>query len=185
MRLFVIVGMMIVVGFLFLGLLAFNLFLSSTAVQARADVGAQQNIVQLAQLLQSDIYAIGLEDRTNRPIVSARHTLLKFWGDVNNDGKAELVTYFTGPVIELSRTPNPRDFMLYRAIAPSETLEVASGLTSFDLLYFDSSGSLTEDPGKVRGIRIALQVESPHPYKDSLYSGLHWEQLFYPRNLTN
>ena len=188
-----LIGSAVLAGFVILGIVGINMFMSETWVQAQADVETQQNIVQLAEILQADFNRIALADTTGTPVVFADSNRVRFWGDVNNDGKAELVTYLTGLAGQMSHTPNPRDIMLYRVVAPSETLKVASGLTQFRLTYRDSASSATTIPSQVRAINVSMRVESTYPYKiiknappvppDTLYSVVHWEQLFYPRNL--
>lgn len=185
-----LIGSAVLAGFVLLGIIGINMFMSETWIQAQADVETQQNIAQLAEILQSDLNKVGLGDTTKQPVVNADSNRIKFWGDVTNDGKAEIVTYYRGLPSQLSNTPNPRDFMLYRVVAPSETVKVARGLTQFNLTYVDSAGGSTNDSTKVRGIQVAMRVESTYPYKiiqntppDTLYSVVYWNQLFYPRNL--
>jgi hypothetical protein len=178
-----IVGSFILAGFVILGILGINLFMGERWVESRTNLDAQQNIVQLAQLMQHDFNKIGLADTTGKPITVAHSNKLSFWGDVNTDGVADFVTYYTGTPAELSSTPNPRDFNLYRVVAPSETLRVASGLSSFQFSFFDSTGGATSDSTKVRAFKVILTVESTRPFKDTLYSSARWEQIFYPRSL--
>ncbi|MBI4535304.1 MAG: hypothetical protein HY708_03435 [Ignavibacteriae bacterium] len=164
-------------------ILGLNFFLADSAQKFTSDLTTQQTAVDFTRTLQWDMDKIGYRDTTGHPVLVAKTDTLMFLGDVDDSDTIRTVKYFLDSNPARTSTSNPSDFLLYRIILPSDTTKLNVGLTKFQLTYFDSTGNTTTNPQIVRGIRVRAQIEGPDVQIDSTYSGLYWENTFYPRNI--
>lgn len=176
----------------------------------REDLIVQQNLVEIAKLLEYDFRKIAYcRDYTKIPILTeairyADSSKIQFWTDfsttLNPDGDGDLdsLTYYVGTTSELSATPNPNDKLLYRVENDDTPVGVNLGVTIFNIQYFDAlRNKLTTpvaDPREIQFMQITIQTE--HPVKwtkyyntatyDTVYQSAFWRQVrLVAKNLNN
>ena len=149
----------------------------------------QMEVVQLADLIETDFRKIGYcEDPTKVAdslcvILSADTSQIKFITDLNRDGNLDTLEYFVSSTAVLSNTVNPRDRILYRkhsAYPNEETLMISSNITHFYFRYFDAlnielSFPITS-PSLIAYMEISFKVEDSDAY-DLQYSEAYWQQV--------
>ena len=164
----------------------------------------QQNLVAVVELLEFDFRKIGYcEDWTKLAnpldyIVSADSNSIKFLTDLDSDGNVDSLTYFSGPVTELTGTPNPRDKLLYRVENDETPIGTNLGVTQFELVYYDALGaklaSPVASPDLIQMIEINIRVEDVYGYDTAnegkedldMYASAFWKQIrLAARNLKN
>lgn len=159
------------------------------------ELSLQQNLVVIAQILENDFRKMGYcKDWVKFPdptksIASVDTSSIKFYADIDNDGNMDSISYYLGPVSELSSTPNPRDRFLYRVVNTETPVGVNLGVTEFNMKFFDALGvPLTfpiTQPSLISSYEINIRVESVYAY-DERYSSAFWRQIrLVARNLRN
>ena len=175
-------GSFIIGGMLLLSILSLNADIMQTATMNSLGTNAQQNVTNIVSILEYDFRKIGyLVPSGTDAITALSDTTIVFLGDVDNDTVVDTVNYYLGPKSEPSETENPNDRYLYRKVNGTAN-DVALGMTSWNLTYFDNSGSVTITPANVRSIRISFTVETIIPF-DTTYGSARWEGRFTPKNL--
>lgn len=176
----------------------------------REDLIVQQNLVEIAKLLEYDFRKIGYcQDYTIIPIAShairyADTSKIQFWTDFatvldpEGDGDLDSLTYYVGPASELSATPNPNDKLLYRVENDNTPIGVNLGVTIFNIQYYDALRNVLStpvaDPREIQYLQITIQTE--HPIKwtkyyntatyDTVYQSAFWRQVrLVAKNLNN
>ncbi|MBI2429367.1 MAG: hypothetical protein HYV29_11350 [Ignavibacteriales bacterium] len=176
----------------------------------REDLIVQQNLVEIAKLLEYDFRKIAYcRDYTKIPILTeairyADSSRIQFWTDFSTtldpdgDGDLDSLTYYVGPTSELSVTPNPNDKLLYRVENNDTPVGVNLGVTIFNIQYYDAlRNKLTTpvaDPREIQFMQITIQTE--HPVKwtkyyntatyDTVYQSAFWRQVrLVAKNLNN
>ncbi len=159
------------------------------------ELSLQQNLVTIAQIMEYDFRKMGyckiwenFPDPT-KAIAYADTSSIKFYADIDNDGNIDSVSYYLGPVSELSGTPNPRDRFLYRVVNIEAPSGVNLGVTQFHLVYFDALGDTLSwpitQPSLINSYEINIRVESVYAYEEK-YSSAFWRQIrLVARNLRN
>lgn len=158
---------------------------SASNRDAAADVNAQETMRDFVRVVNSDFAKIGNKVSSNAVLIAKVDTL-KFRGDIDNNGTVDTVTYMRGTTAQRTKTPNPRDFMLYRKVSTAgiqTTTGMNVGLTKFTLSYVDSTGTATSNPVLVRGIVVAATLEDPYSTAQTANSGVSWQNTIYPRNI--
>lgn len=181
-----ILGSMIIGGMVLLAVITLNTDMTDSSERMTHDLVVQENMMELAREVEYDFYKIGYRDSTGSPITAADSTSITFRGDIDDDGSLDSVRYYLGPVGELSSTPNPNDRMLYRVFNAETPRSSNMGVVGCRFTYYDASDSVTTVLANIRGIRIALDVESPYPYSDTTfatYAGQHWRAFIVPMNI--
>ncbi len=199
-----ILGSTLIGGMLLLILLRLN----DAGVQNNYTYGGelivQQNLVDLVTLIEHDFRKIGYcADWKKLPdpkkyILEADSNSITFLTDVDSDGEVDTVHYYTGHTSELDNTPNPRDKLLYRVVNNSLPRGSNLGVTQFELVYYDDSGTklLTPvtNPTKIMTMEINIKVEDVYGYDTSnpnkddseMYATAFWKQIrLVARNLNN
>ncbi len=197
-----IIGSQLIGGILLLILLRVNDSAVQNMYVNTGDLVVQQNLLETINLLEYDLKKIGycknwekIPDPSKSIIYAGPHSI-SFLTDLaapplypGGDGVVDTLKYYTGPVSDLSGTPNPRDMMLYR-VANHDTPKSANlGVTQFDIKYFDVFGdSLTFPitvPSAIYTMQISITVENTQAY-DEKYSTVFWRQIrIAARNLRN
>jgi len=177
-----LVGSAIVAGLLLLMLMSVNSNVSEFTILNGLSATAQENLVELTSEVEYDFRKIGF--RVSNPstaIISCDTTSISFRSDINNDQTLDTVSYSLGLPSQMTSTPNPNDRKLTRQINSTSTSS-SLGLTLFRLRYFDANGNPTWTASAVKGVEVALQVESPFPV-DTTYARAFWRTRIFPKNL--
>jgi len=149
----------------------------------------QMEVVQLADLIETDFRKIGycedpskISDSTDL-IISADTSQIKFITDLNRDGNLDTLEYYISSTSVLSNTKNPRDRILYRKFSDypyEKSLIVSSNITHFYLRYFDALSdeisSPVTSPSLIAYMEISFKVEDSEAY-DEQYSEAYWQQV--------
>ena len=184
MTLMDIIGPSLVAAAVIAAIIGLNYLLLDSRQQFGEDVNVQAQMVEFTKVIEWDFAKIGNKDTTGVPILIASPDTFMFAGDMDNNGTFDTVMYYKGSLEKLSWTPNPGDFILYKVLEnTSDTMKMNLGLTKFDLTYLDSTGTPTVNPSLVRGLKVAMMVESPNWNGDGAHSGAYWENTIFPRNL--
>lgn len=176
----------------------------------REDLLVQQNLVAVSELLEYDFRKIAYcqdYDVIESPTEAIRYadtSKIVFWTDLltvaepYGDGVLDSVTYYVGPVSELTDTPNPNDRLLYRVENNNTPIGVNMGVTTFNIQYYDALRNQLSTPVDscqlIQYMQITIQVE--HPIKwtkyyntatfDTVYQSAFWRQVrLVAKNLNN
>ena len=178
-----LIGSLALIGVLILTVAMVHVNMNQAMYESTFELTAQQNLIELARLLEYDFLKIGY--RTPKPAITlADSDRITFKADLENLGSVDSVQYYLGSTtgVGVAATPNPRDRVLYRLRNGEAEKGTSLGVVQFHLTYYDSTGIVTSDVNLIRSIKAQLMVESQYPV-DSTYAGAYWEKLIYPRNL--
>ena len=174
-------GSFIIGGMILLSIFSLNADIMQTATMNNLGTNAQKNVTTIVSILEYDFRKMGYRVPSGSAITGMSNSTIDFLGDVDNDGSFDNVSFYLGPTSEPSETENPNDRYLYRKVNGTAN-DVALGITSWELTYYDISGSITDTPANVRSIRISFTVETIIPF-DTTYGSARWEGRFVPKNL--
>jgi hypothetical protein len=177
-----LVGSAIIAGLLLLMLMSVNNNVSEFTILNGLSASAQENLVELATEVEYDFRKIGFRvGNPNTAIISCDSTSISFRSDIDNDMTLDTVSYSLGQPAQMTSTLNPNDRKLIRTVNAAQ-ISSSLGLTLFRLRYYDSSGNSTWTASAVKGLEVALQVESPFPV-DTTYARAFWRTRIFPKNL--
>jgi len=175
----------IIGGIILLNLLKLNENVYQAEVTTMLDVNLQVEVVNVANVIESDFNKIGYcADPENindlSKVTVADTSLIKIVYDIDKDGDYDTVYYYVSSTDLLNGTPNPRDRILYRQVNSEIPFMVSNRIVDFNLKYFDSIyDTLTAplaSPGLATYIKIAFRVEDPYAY-DQQYNEAYWRRL--------
>ena len=190
-----ILGSIVIGGMLMLILFRLNDSAVANSFRYNGELLVQKNLVEVVSLLEYDLRKIGYcavwENLPNpsKYIVTADSNSIKYLTDTDSDGNVDTLSYYLGPVSELSGTANPRDRMLYRKTNNETPLGANLGVTMFRLTYYDIFGNEISlpiiQPGEIQTMQIDIAVEDIAAY-DEKYQHMFWRQIrLAARNLAN
>ena len=175
-------GSFIIGGMLLLSILSLNADIMETATINSLGTIAQKNATVIVSILEYDIRKMGYKVPTGTEVITDfTDSTITFLGDINDDNSVDIIRYYLGPTSEPSDTENPNDRYLYRSFNGA-ALDVALGMISWELTYYNSAGAATTTPADVRTIRISFTVETAFPF-DETYGSARWEGRFSPKNM--
>lgn len=187
-----LVGSTILGSIVILAIFGLNLLLTDTSRETAADLNVQENVVELGQLIEYDLSRIGQGDTISIPILKAVADTIQFVADVDNNGTTDTITYAKGSASLLGSTPNTNDFPIFRysrlripgGTVKRDTMRISSGMTRFQITYFDSAGAATTNRARVKSLSVRLASEDAlKKGEDAQRSGAAWERRIFPRNL--
>jgi len=177
-----IMGALVIGGIFMTSFLNINHTMTSTNWETTLDLITQENSVAVGQIIENDIYRIGLNDTSSVVITRADSTAISFRSDIDYNGTVDSIKYYTGLASDLISTPNPKDMILYRVVNRKVTA-MNVGCVNFKLAYFDSTGAATNVPARIKAVKVVLDLESQNSNADKVYAGIHWEQYIVPKRL--
>ncbi len=183
-----LIGSSILLGTLVLAVLGININMSNERGASATEFHVQTELIQLGRIVEFDLYKIGYDIASNRKIITADSSRIKFKTNLwNIPGKTDSVEYILGNYVAVST--NPRDRVLTRYENTTGVL-INYSITRFKLTYYNSRDLLLATPvtgnnlDSIRSIKIYLTLESPDPLgADSSYVAGYYSKLVYPRNL--
>lgn len=175
-----IIGSFIIGGIVLIMTTKLNFVLSNNSQQASVGLTTQQNCVVLSKIIENDFSKIGYNVRTGNPFQTIDSTKIKFYGDIDNNGTMDSVTYYTGPLGSQPKLLNPRQQLVYRTWN-AKTIAMNLGVTKLRFFYYDSSGTKTTLPARIRAVKVQMDLESVIPNIDTTYAVVHWEQYINPK----
>jgi len=183
-----IMAAMMIGGTLLLTLNQVNFNTISSFFYFNNDFVLQNQLLDVIQIVENDFKRIAYSsDPAAIPdpgecILYADSVLLRYLGDVDNDGTVDQIEYTLGPVSELASTKNPKDRILYRKVNSDNKLMICSNVTSFELEYFNYAKEqlpvpmTVADAGEISTIQISIEVQSPDAFEQD-YNQAYWRQL--------
>jgi hypothetical protein len=187
-----IIGSMVVAGMLMMMVMGINVNMSSETYKSFTELNIQTQSIQLARILEFDLYKAGYSVAKPGVIAIADTARLKFYTNLFNvAGRRDSVEYDLGALVTSS--PNPNDKSLYR-YENTTMVFINFSVTRFVLSYYNSRDSLLAAPvtgsnrDSIKSIRVLLTLQSPVPFDTttsggSSYVTTYYQKLIYPRNL--
>ena len=178
-----------IAGLIILTIVALNGVISDAAFETTTSVAVQQDISDLARIIEYDFYKMGYSaDPTfsDPAFVYADSARVGFRSDIDRDSTAEEIYYsLKDPEIE-----NPTYKQLYRTVDTDSPELIGTGIVEFNLQYFNGVGvQLTgfppTDPGtlaSIRSIKIQVMLQSVI-LPDTVLGASYWEKYISPKNL--
>lgn len=154
--------------------------MSDNGQQTNVSLATQGNAVVLSKMLENDVSKTGYKNTKSSHVITSDSTKVKFYGDIDDNGTLDSITYYSGPLTSPYVSLNPRHKLLYRTLN-TKTTTMNLGVTKFNLIYFDASGARTTTPSNVRSMKIMTELESLIPIADTVYAVVHWEQYIKPK----
>jgi hypothetical protein len=157
------------------------------------DALVQEMLIQTAYLLEGELRNMGVGvAETDRVVLWADTSRIRFLYDMNRDGTPDTVEYSCGTPAEMADTQNELDRPLYRAINGGHPLVVGS-VTTFRLRYLTRMGELLATPvdasrlSEIYSVEITMEVQNPYAMtrtkeqiasgeRNALYSSSLWQQ---------
>jgi hypothetical protein len=181
-----LIGAAVLVGMLLMTIMNININMSQETYRSASEFHTQTEIIQLARIMEHDMYKMGYFVTKPGIILIADTSRLKFKANLTNTpGSTDVIEYLLGTSVTTS--PNPRDKHLMRD-ENSSRISISYSVTGFKLTYYNARDSVMPAPvtgaklDSIRSIRVYLTLESPEPF-DNTYAGAYYEKLIYPRNL--
>ncbi len=143
---------------------------------------AQRNLVTTATMIEYDFNKIGYGvDATVEPILVADSDKIVYMVDINRDEKVDTISYYIGPTSQLTRTPNPRDRLLFRSVNGERPDSTNLGVTEFKLKYYNQDLNPPSSRAEIAIIEITLKVECTYPIENTRtgkleYPNAYWKQ---------
>ncbi|MGB2868927.1 MAG: hypothetical protein WBD36_10775 [Bacteroidota bacterium] len=188
----------IVFGVLVFTVARIQININSTLYQNTQTIITQDNAVELARQFEYDFLKIG-HKISGQKLFYADTNRIDFKTCLLNNNTVYTISYTTGTTSASAWSNNPNDFPIIRSsidavngtfIAPRQY-----GVVEFKLFYYDSINGLLATPmttaaqlAYVRAIKIKFRFESFEPVitaTDTVWAGVTWEKLLFPRNLNN
>jgi hypothetical protein len=176
-----LLGASLIGGLVMLLIVNLNAYSTETKFASDADLRLQQDAKTLAEIINNDLRKIGYKyDGT--AITEADSERISFYGDIDNDGNMDQVTYFLGSKTEARITPNPDDRVLYRIVNTDTIGGPTLGLTDLRFSYLNKQEQVTAYADSICYIKAEIWVETILPVKDE-YPFTYWEMTINPRNI--
>lgn len=176
-----LLGASLIGGIVMLLIVNLNAYSTETKYSSDADLRLQQDAKTLAEIINDDLRKIGYKyDGT--AITEADSQRVSFYGDIDNDGSMDQVTYFLGTKEEASLTPNPDDRVLYRVVNNDTIGGPTLGLTDLRFSYLNKEEQETAYADSICYIKAEIWVETILPVNDD-YPFTYWEMTINPRNI--
>jgi hypothetical protein len=185
---------LVIGGMLLMSIISGGTVVNESAATLAGDVGVQQMLISNAQLVEGEFRNMGMGVADTAAIVTAAlDTAISFKTDIDRDGTADLISYWVGPVSELSRTQNDSDRLLHRKVNAGAAMSVGT-VTKFRMRYYSQGLADTLVPPinamdltSIRIVEITMEVQNPYAiYRDprdvqtgqrnALYSSSYWRQ---------
>ncbi|MCL5268099.1 MAG: hypothetical protein M1469_08345 [Bacteroidetes bacterium] len=184
-----IISSTLIAGMLLLAVLKVNATLTSTNSDTNVEVITQENATTIANTIAYDFYKIGY--KATPAIIFADTSAVTFRAQMDHDGIVDTIHYWLGNTVS---TPlvNPNWRTLYRIKDSAPTRGASLGVTSFNLGYYDSTGTEISIPAggtsdqsilsEIKSIHVVILFQSATKV-DSSYAETYWEEFISPKNL--
>lgn len=186
-----LIGSIVIGGIFLLGLMNYYNDVTVRQQEQVSELLTQEAMATFAEILEFDFNKMG--SGLNSPsgaVVSlvAGNTDITFRADVDDDGEAETIRYYTANTAESAATENPNDVTLYRLVDGTTTIAATLGVISCTFTLRDMAQNVTTDFSQVACIEIDLTVESmnkmPKKYTTTAeFSRALWHPRITPPNM--
>ncbi len=182
-----IIGSVLVIGILTLTIATMNAGLSTQTYKANNTMQLQFEAIQLARIMEFDVYKAGYKVSQSKRILTADSTSLKFLANLFDTEKdTNTVQYILSSTGEVY-TKSPEYKKLVRKIG-SDTLTINRNIRSLKFQYYTGSDVKLSTPvtgawlDSIKSIKIDMTLESFNPL-DSTFIAAVYSKWIYPRNL--
>ena len=158
-----------------------NIMLNNVMFERTQRAIVRQNLAVMTDIIREDAQYIG-NWRSIYPKVSSTSSEFHFYGDINNDWTSDDVRYFF--------TADPSGggrLLLSRTVNGGTALVVGSGITSWQIESYDSTGGVTGNQNLVRSFFLKFTMERSEALNVNgtiFYPSSSWEMHFFPLYLT-
>ena len=135
------------------------------------DLIVQESLTSINTILEYDLDKMGFGvPENNNVVLLADSTHLQFLADLDQNCQPDTVEYYVGSAVELSHTPNPSDFFVYRKVNGLPANGSAIGVvTYFHFTYLTQDGGIVDTSNSlnlknIKMIRTTMRIESPAVY---------------------
>lgn len=179
----IVIGGMVLVSFQ-----QFNSEVSRDMQLDALDHIAYGNLDAVTQLIDFDFSRIGY--RVNDPaqpiITTATATEVQYVMDSDGNNVVETMRYYLSSTTDVvaKSTPNPNDRVLYRVVNGGTPEVIATGMTEFKVLYYDSTGNTAGSLTDIRTLVVSLTIEGDFD-ADGQYPKFVWLGRFTPPSLVS
>ncbi len=145
---------------------------------------AYNNLEEVLSIVEYDFARIGqnINDPSETVVLFADSTDFQYQLDSNGDGVFETMRYYLSDTTALAYTDNPRDRILYRVVNGGAPEKISSGLTEFEMTYYNEAGAETTNMSIMKSFGVRIVVESEVVY-DGDYSKVAWQTRVTPTAL--
>ena len=157
-----------------------NIMLNDVMFERTQRAIVRQDLTVMTDIIREDAQYIG-NWRTVYPKISKTSSEFRFYGDIDNDWSADNVRY--------SFSPDPSGggrLQLSRSVDGGEGLVVGRGITSWQLVFYDSVGAVTTTQNLARSFRLKFDMERSEALNAQgsiFFPSSSWEMHFFPRYL--
>ncbi len=171
-----LIGSWLVRGVLIAIMLTLTLNMNNALYHDIPVVNGRALIATVDSVMYADMNAAGYNVSTlSNTFSNATSTSVYFNADLNNNGSAELVKYYTG------YDATSRTYTLYRSTL-GNTLTLASGIDSIGFSFYDKRDSVTSVLSSIRSIGVTIIDSVSDPSSGSKTAILSSFRV-YPPNL--
>ncbi len=175
-------GTFLIAGLFILSILGMNFQLLETSAMNNMQTMAQDNITEIASILEYDIRKAGYGVPSGTTaILAISDSTIRFLADIDQNGTPDTLNYRLSDTAAPSGTDNPNDRYLYRSVNGTEN-DVGVGLTALGFEFFDASGAATAVLADIRLIRFEITVQTVFSYNET-YGTATWQSQISPKNL--
>ena len=157
-----------------------NIMLNDVMFERTQRAIVRQDLTVMTDIIREDAQYIG-NWRTTYPKVSKTSSDFHFYGDINNDWSADDVRYFFA-----EEPTGSGKYQLSRSVNGAGSWVVGRGITSWQLVYYDSLGAVTSNQNLARSFLLQFQMQRSEALnvKGSIFfPSSSWEMHFFPRYL--
>lgn len=175
-------GSFLIGSLLLMTIFSMNLEIQDTNTMNFLNTTAQVTAIDIEEIIEYDFSRIGysVPSGTN-PIITFSDSLITFLADIDANESIDTISYYLSTTAAASGTDNPNDRLLYRNENGTE-VDVALGITEWELAYFDRYGNSASLPEDILMVNVTFVVETMIGY-DNVYGRAKMENKFVPKNL--
>ena len=154
-----------------------NIMLNDVMFERTQRAIVRQDLTVMSDIIREDAQYIG-NWRTTYPKISKTASDFRFYGDVDNDWSADNIRYFF--------TDDPSGegrLLLSRSVNGAEAWVVGRGITSWQLVFYDSVGAVTTSQNLARSFLLQFEMERSEALNVNgtiFFPSSSWEMHFFP-----
>jgi hypothetical protein len=171
-----LLGSMIIRGVIALAILRVSVSMNDSLYRKAAESRLSQNLSVASEIIYLDFKRLGYNAGAGA-VAEAEPTSVRFWADLTNRGAADEVEYYMEPL-----GFDTTQVALFRRVNAETPIAIATGVTKFQLSYFDSVGAATTTPSIVRSLSIRVSIEQSYS-TIGVNPKASWECHIFPPNI--
>ena len=170
-----ITGSFIIGSIVMFTLMAVFFRFTSSSQDAIINEFTQSSVTNVAEVVDYDFSKIGYRIAAGNKIISIDSSSISFLADLDNNGTADSVSYFTKTVSGIQK--------MVRSSTENTTKEWEVTIDDFDIQGFDSIGAVTYTIADIRSVQVGLLLNNNIFTTDTTATiGAYWEKRYFIRN---